>query len=70
MMEEPYHTEKDRRVTLSMVQEKLRIAVALSGRLRQPVFRRVLILSYFFPLEVQLAEDVLRVLISLIGGDA
>ena len=51
-----------------MVQEELRVAVALSGRLRQPVFRRVLILSYLFPLEVQLAEDILRILIPLTGG--
>ena len=47
VVEEPYSTEKDRRVTLPMVQEELCIAVALSGRLRQPVFRCALILSYF-----------------------
>ena len=70
VMEEPHSTEKDRRVTLSMVQEKLRIAVALSGRLRQPVFRRILILFYFFPLEVQLAKNILGVLIPLTGGGA
>ena len=50
--EEPQSTEENRRITLPMVQEKLRIAVALSGRSRQPVFRRFLILSYLFPLEV------------------
>ena len=70
VVEEPYSTEENRRGTLPMVQEKLRIAVASSGRPRQPVFCRILILSYFFPLEVQLAEDVLCVLISLIGGVA
>ena len=55
-----------------MVQEELRIAVALICGLHQPVLRRILILSYFFPLEVQLAADVLCVLISLIliGGVA
>lgn len=42
-----------------MVQEELRIAVALICGLHQPVLRRILILSYFFPLEVQLAEDSL-----------
>ena len=50
--EEPQSTEENRRITLPMVQEELCIAVALSGRLRQPVFRCALILSYFFPLEV------------------
>ena len=70
VMEEPQSTEENRRVTLTMVQEELSVAAASSGRLRQPVFRRVMILSYFFPLKVQLAEDILSVLISLTGGDA
>lgn len=62
--EKPYSTEKNRRVTLTMVQEKLCEAVVLSGKLRQPVFRRVLMLFYFFPLEVQFAEDILSILVS------
>ena len=51
-MEQPQNTEEIRRVTSTMAQEKLCVAIALSGRLRQPVLRRVLILSYLFPLEV------------------
>ncbi len=68
VMEEPHSTEENRQDALPMVQEKLRVAVTLICGLRQPVFCCVLILSYFFPLEVQLAEDILCVLISLIGG--
>ena len=70
VVEESQRTKENRRVTLPMVQEELRIAVALICGLHQPVLRRILILSYLFPLEVQLAEDVLCVLISLIGGVA
>lgn len=55
-------------VTLPMVQEELRIAVALICGLHQPVLRRILILSYFFPLEVQLSENILSVLIPSFGG--
>ena len=53
-----------------MVQEELCAAVALSGRLRQPVLRRVLILSYVLTLEIQFAENILSILIPLIGGVA
>ena len=49
MMEEPYSAEENRRVTLTMVQEELRTAVALSGRLRQPVFCHSLSLYHLFP---------------------
>lgn len=64
VMEEPHSTEENRRVTLPMVQEELRTAVALICGLRQPIFRYGLILSYFFPLEIQLAEDILSVWVS------
>ena len=70
VVEEPCSTEKNRRVTLTMVQEELCEAVALIRRLRQPIFRRILILPHFFSLEVQFAEDILSVLIPLTGGVA
>ena len=70
VVEEPCSTEKNRRVTLTMVQEELCEAVALIRRLRQPIFRRILILPHFFSLEVQFAEDILSVWIPLTGGVA
>ena len=68
VMEEPHSTEENRRVTLLVVQEELRTAVALSGRLRQPILRCFLILTYLFALEIQFTEDALRILIPSFGG--
>ena len=52
-----------------MVQAELSVAVALIGRLRQPVLRHSLSLYHLFPLEVQLSVrgicELLRLIILL-----
>ena len=68
VMEESQSTEENRRITLTMVQKELCEAVALSGRLRQPILRCFLILISLFALEIQFTEDVLRILVPSFGG--
>lgn len=70
MVQEPGNTERDAWVSvlIETIKEELGIGISLLCGQSQPLLCRFLILLYLLPLEKQLPQRVLGILISLCGG--